>query len=120
MIIKDLSETEEFLAGDRTRLRELFNPAKEQLSLRCSLAHAAVAPSAKTKRHRLRTSEVYYVLEGQGLMHIGRESAPVKPGQAVYIPPGAVQWIENTGADSLIFLCIVDPAWRPEDEEVLE
>jgi len=120
MIIKDLSEALEFLVGDHTRLRELLNPAKERLALRYSLAHAAVAPSARTKRHRLRTSEVYYILEGRGLMHIDLESAPVKSGQAVYIPPGAVQWIENTGATPLVFLCIVDPAWRPEDEEVLE
>jgi mannose-6-phosphate isomerase-like protein (cupin superfamily) len=36
----------------------------------------------------------------------------------VYIPPGAEQHIRNTGAGDLKFLCIVDPAWRAEDEEV--
>jgi mannose-6-phosphate isomerase-like protein (cupin superfamily) len=30
-----------------------------------------------------------------------------------------VQWLENTGKEEIEFLCIVDPAWRPEDEEVL-
>ena len=120
MIIKDLSEAAEFRAGDDTRLRELLNPLKEPLALRYSLAQATVAPGRTTKRHALRTSEVYYILEGKGRMHIDLESALVKPGQAVCIPPGAVQWIENTGAAPLVFLCIVDPAWRPEDEEVLE
>ena len=52
-------------------------------------------------------------------MHIDKETAKVRSGQAVYIPPGSVQFIENTGRSDLDFLCIVDPAWRPEDEEIL-
>jgi mannose-6-phosphate isomerase-like protein (cupin superfamily) len=53
-------------------------------------------------------------------MHIDDETAVVASGQAVYIPPDAVQFIENPGPGNLAFLCIVDPAWRPEDEAVLE
>ena len=56
----------------------------------------------------------------QSNLTIDDESRDVGPGCAVYIPPGAVQSIENTGAGDLIFLCIVDPAWRPEDEEILD
>ena len=52
-------------------------------------------------------------------MHVGPERAEVGPGQAVYIPPGEVQFIENIGAGRLVFLCIVDPAWRASDEDVL-
>jgi len=120
VIIKDLSNQKEFLSGDHARLRELLNPCHESLALGYSLAHAVVAPGAKTRPHRLRTSEVYYILEGEGRMRIDAESAAVRAGQAVYIPPGAVQWIENGGRGPLVFLCIVDPAWRPEDEEVFE
>jgi len=53
-------------------------------------------------------------------MHIGDESEKVGPGHCIYIPPNADQYIENTGPADLIFLCIVDPAWREEDEEVTE
>lgn len=119
MIIKDLSSLPEFASGDEARLRELLNPRSERLALGYSLAHAEVAAGRATKRHRLLTSEVYYVLEGEGRMHIDAESEAIRAGQAVYIPPGAVQWVENTGRGPLRFLCIVDPAWRPEDEEVL-
>jgi mannose-6-phosphate isomerase-like protein (cupin superfamily) len=38
----------------------------------------------------------------------------------VVVPPGGVQKLKNTGAEELRFICIVDPAWRAEDEEVLE
>jgi len=45
--------------------------------------------------------------------------AEVHADDAVYIPPDAKQYIQNTGESDLIFLCIVDPAWQAEDEEVL-
>jgi mannose-6-phosphate isomerase-like protein (cupin superfamily) len=51
-------------------------------------------------------------------MHINEESATVRAGQVIYIPPHAKQFIQNTGKLDLKFLCIVDPAWRAEDEEV--
>jgi len=41
-------------------------------------------------------------------------------GDTVYIPPRAKQQITNSGSVDLAFLCIVDPAWRSEDEEVVE
>jgi mannose-6-phosphate isomerase-like protein (cupin superfamily) len=52
-------------------------------------------------------------------MHINDESSSLRPGHAVYIPPRARQFIHNPGKKNLLFLCIVDPAWRKEDEEVL-
>ena len=120
MFIRDLEDCEEFTAGDRSQLRELLHPDKADVALRYSLAHAVTAPGQVTGRHRLKSSEVYYVLEGEGLMHIDDESEPVSAGHVVYIPPGSTQYIENTGEGELRFLCIVDPAWRLEDEHVLQ
>ena len=119
MFIKTLSDLPEFIAGDNTVLRELLHPAKAPLDLRYSLAHAVVQPGLSSFRHSLLTSEVYYILEGEGLMHIDDEQQAVFPGQAIYIPPRAVQFITNTGTTDLKFLCIVDPAWRIEDEIVM-
>lgn len=119
MIVRDVNECVEFLAGDSTHLRELLHPAKAPLALRYSLAHAVVPPHKASTPHSLKTSEVYYILEGTGRMHINDETADVKPGQAIYIPPEAIQYIENTGTSDLKFICIVDPAWRPEDEIIL-
>jgi mannose-6-phosphate isomerase-like protein (cupin superfamily) len=119
MLVTGLEDCEEFIAGDATRLRELLHPDKAALDIRYSLAHALVEPGLSTTAHRLKTSEVYYIIQGEGLAHVDGETAGVLPGQAVYIPPGAVQYITNTGGDDLEFLCIVDPAWRAEDEEIL-
>ncbi|MHA7111191.1 cupin domain-containing protein [Sunxiuqinia elliptica] len=118
MHIKDLKDCEEFIAGDNTILRELLHPDKADLKLRYSLAHAVLNPGLSSQLHSLKTSEVYYILEGEGLMHIDQEKQMVYPGQAIYIPPHAKQYITNTGKTDLKFICIVDPAWRIEDEEV--
>lgn len=119
MFICDLRDCREIIARDKTFLRELLHPAREPLALRYSLAHALVKPGQESEPHRLGTSEVYYILQGRGVIRVDGESAAVRAGQAVYIPPMAVQHIRNTGRSDLVFLCIVDPAWRAEDEEVL-
>lgn len=101
-----------FFAADDSLLREILHPDKADLNPRYSLAHATVSPGQTTLPHKLKTSEVYYILEGEGIMHIDGESAKAGQGQTIYIPPYAKQNIENTGGKDLIFLCIVDPAWR--------
>ncbi|HNX69044.1 MAG TPA: cupin domain-containing protein [Candidatus Omnitrophota bacterium] len=118
MFIRRLKDCKEIVAGDACHLRELLNARTDGRAYRYSLAHAVVKSGEVTKPHALKTSEVYYILEGKGRMHIGQESAGVGPGDVIDIPPEAVQYIENTGTSDLVFICIVDPAWRPEDEVV--
>ena len=118
MLVKNLNDCEMFIAGDNTQLRELLHPDKQALELRYSLAHAVVPVGQTSVDHSLTTSEVYYILSGQGIMHIDQEIQAVGPGDAIYIPPNARQHIHNTGSDSLVFICIVDPAWQAQDETV--
>ena len=120
VFVKRLEDCREFIAGDDSILREFLHPEKSDLEIRYSLAHAKVHAGRKTQPHRLQTSEVYYIIAGEGVMHIDEEAVKVGPNCAIYIPPRAVQHIENAGSVDLVFLCIVDPAWRPEDEEILE
>jgi mannose-6-phosphate isomerase-like protein (cupin superfamily) len=119
MFVKKLQECRGFTATDGTFLKELLHRKNDDVNLRYSLAHARLAAGHISLRHRLRTSEVYYILKGRGIMHIDDESREVSEGCAVYIPPNAVQHMENVGKDELEFLCIIDPAWRPEDEEIV-
>ena len=120
MFVKRLKDCREFIAGDGSILRELLHPDKATIQTRYSLALAKVVAGQKNRPHKLKSSEVYYMMAGKGLMYIDQESFEVGPECAIYIPPDAVQYIENTGNSDLTFLCIVDPAWRQEDEEVFE
>lgn len=114
------SERPAFLAGDHTRLREIFHPAKHQLKLGYSLAHGTLGPGQRSKRHVLASSEVYYFITGQGRFMMDDEVLSVEAGTTLYVPPGAKQSLENTGANDIEFLCLVDPAWKAEDEVILE
>ncbi len=118
MLIRKLADCPEFMAGDQTRLRELLHPDKQPLNLRYSLAHALLPIGQTSLPHRLQTSEVYYILSGTGEMHIDDAAQVIQPGDTVYIPPQARQFICNIGDQPLVFLCIVDPAWKAEDEWV--
>lgn len=120
MLIKRSKNLKPFIAGDNSKLKEILNPRKENLELRYSLAYAKVGKNKRTLKHRLKYSEVYFILKGTGVMHINTEKKRVRAGDTVYIPPGSIQFIENNGKTPLEFLCIVDPAWELACEEVLE
>jgi len=118
VLVKDVAKATATTAGDGSQLRELLHPQRDPAALGYSLAHAIVRPGQATLPHALSRTEVYYIVEGRGVMHVGDEAQPVRAGHAIHIPPGAVQWIENTGKVGLAFLCIVDPPWVPECEVV--
>lgn len=119
MNIRHLKDCAKFAAGDNSQLREILNPKKEKLKINYSIAWASVKPGEKTLVHKLKFTEVYYILKGTGSMHIANKENSVKENDTIYIPPGAIQFIENIGKKNLEFLCIVDPAWEPECEEII-
>jgi len=119
MLVKRLDTCAEITAGDATHLREILHPDKEPLALRYSLAHSRLPAGRASLLHRLTSSEVYHVLAGRGRMEINGEDQEIGPGDTVYIPPHARQRIFSLGDEDLQFLCIVDPAWHSQDEEVI-
>lgn len=120
MIIKRLRDCSQFTAGDNSMLREILNPNAEDVDLHYSLAWAQVRPGEHTRPHTLTCSEVYYILQGEGVLSINNEERRVCKDDTILIPAGAVQSVENTGTEPLEFLCIVDPAWRPEVEHIIK
>lgn len=119
MFHKKLEEAPQFVAGDHTRLRELMHPTHDQVAIGYSLAHASVASGKASLPHRLVGSESYYILQGKGLMHIEDSTFEVQKDSVFLVPPNALQHIENTGTEDLVFLCIVEPFWQEAEEEVL-
>jgi mannose-6-phosphate isomerase-like protein (cupin superfamily) len=118
LLVKRLADCPEFAAGDGSRLRELLHPERDPVACRYSLARARLAPGARSLAHRLEQTEVYLLTRGGGLMHVAGEARRVEAGDAVYIPAGAEQWLENDGPGEIEFICIVDPAWTAAGETV--
>lgn len=120
MLIRDIASSKEIIAGDNTLLKELFNPRTDGVEFRYSFAVGRVQMGGNTYLHRLKNSELYFILKGTAEFTINDETALVGASQAVYVPPGASQHVKNVGREELLFVCIVDPAWKEEDEEILE
>ncbi|MCE5213789.1 MAG: cupin domain-containing protein [Methanobacterium sp.] len=122
MLIKTPQNCEYFRVLDKTLICELLHPQREikDLEMNFSIAHAILKPGESSLSHKMKASvEIYYILEGKGLMHIENEKKEVKPNQIVYIPPNSAQWIKNLGDTDLKFLCLVNPPWKAEDEELI-
>ncbi len=120
MTIKKLQDIEVLDGEEGTKIRQIFHPHNTLNGIRYSISHSELKPGKKSKLHKLKTSEVYYILQGEGVLQIDDDTFKVSKDQAIYIPPHSKQCIENIGKDELQFLCIVDPAWKQEDEIVLE
>lgn len=123
LLIKNLKNCEYFQAIDKTTICELLHPhlETENIKMGFSIAHAFLKPDKSSVCHKMMKSvEIYYIIQGKGIMHIFDEEREVFPGEAIYIPPGSNQWIENIGDVDLQFLCIVSPPWEADDEELCD
>lgn len=73
------------------------------------------APAAYVEEHVHAVQEqIYYVLEGEGVLTTDDERHLMRPHDYVYVPPGVRHGFSNTGTAGLVFLVITTPA---EDRE---
>lgn len=69
------------------------------------------APNAYVQEHSHKVQEqVYYVLEGEGMLTVGKDRHLMRPHDYVYLPPGVPHSFTNTGTAGLVFLVITTPA----------
>jgi mannose-6-phosphate isomerase-like protein (cupin superfamily) len=57
-----------------------------------------------------RAEHVYYILQGSGLMKLDERQYVVGPHTAIFIPPGVVHSLANTGLENLLFIVVTVPA----------
>lgn len=71
-------------------------------------------PKGYVVRHAHKVQEqIYHVLDGQGVMELGDVRHVVGRHDVIFIPPGIVHSIINTGLEDLVFLVITVP---PSDD----
>ena len=111
----------EFIDGqEESKIKQYFHPKNTSNGIRFSMVQCILESGKKSKKHKLRSSEVYYILEGHGKLKIQDKTFNLEKDDSVFVPSNSEQFIENTGASDLKFLCIVDPAWQAKDETILE
>jgi mannose-6-phosphate isomerase-like protein (cupin superfamily) len=71
-----------------------------------------VQPS-KAPFHSHSYDEVGYVVEGEGIAHVGGRSFPIRAGSCFHLPPDEVHCIENSGTKVMRILGVFHPAGSP-------
>ena len=114
MEIRSLAAAEPFTTKDGSTIRSILDLATAPVRNQ-SLAEATLPPGGATERHyHAESEELYFVLEGTGVVEVGGETAEVGPGDGILIPPGA--WHEiRAGSAPLRFLCCCAPPYRHGD-----
>lgn len=115
MDIRNISQVPAFITKDGSEIRELLAHRNSCIRNQ-TLAEARLpAGASTTPHHHVQTEEIYYVLEGHGLMQVGEELCTVTVGDAIAIPPGALHQLTNTGTQVLKFLCCCAPGYEHDD-----
>ena len=118
MNTKEIQKIESFSGYEGTQIRQIFAPDNTDNVIRYSIAHCTINPGKTSKPHTMKTSEVYYILEGKGIIHVNEEQKQVTKDESVFVVPNSRQYLENIGEIDLVALCIVDPAWKQENEVI--
>ena len=119
VLVKTLADSHKMTAGGGFSVVELLNPRNDKVDPGFSIAYVSLQPGKATEPHKLlNSSQVYYVVKGEAVLHANGKTLTLKPGMAVYLAPGVVQWAENRGHEEFAFLCVVSPPWRPGEEVV--
>ena len=71
-----------------------------------------VQPS-KAPFHSHPYDEVGYIVEGEGVAHVGGQSMPIKAGSCFHLPPEEVHCIENSGSGVMRILGVFYPSGSP-------
>ena len=120
MDIKNLDEAPAFTTKDGSEIRELLAHRNSAIRNQ-SLAEARVPVGGSTLEHyHEKAEEIYLITAGRGRMRIESETAEVKAGDAIAIPPGRKHKLWNTGAETLRLLCCCAPGYEHSDTIITE
>jgi mannose-6-phosphate isomerase-like protein (cupin superfamily) len=71
-----------------------------------------VQPS-KAPFHSHPYEELGYIVQGEGVAHVGGQSVPLRPGSCFHLPPEKVHCIENVGPEPMHILGVFHPSDSP-------
>lgn len=74
-----------------------------------------VIPTKRAPEHYHHYDEVIYVLEGEGVLHLGGESTPIGRSSCIHLRPRVRHCLENTGTDDMRVVALFRPAGDPSE-----
>src|SRR5439155_25448721 len=110
-------EQAELRADAKRTFRYLVN---QDAGCRDVTQFVGIVEPCRAPDHSHSYDEVGYVIEGEGVAHIGDEHVPLGPGSCFHLPPDLVHCIENSGSGVMRIMGVFhpsgDPASRSYDE----
>jgi mannose-6-phosphate isomerase-like protein (cupin superfamily) len=74
-----------------------------------------VIPTKRAPEHYHHYDEVIYVLEGEGVLHVGGDHTPIGPSSCIHLRPRLRHCLENTGSDDMRVVALFRPAGDPSE-----
>ena len=74
---------------------------------------AGTIPPGRAPMHSHTYDEIVYVVEGEGVLHLGGNDTPLGPGSCIYLPPLQEHCLENTGLTPMRVLGVFHPSGSP-------
>ena len=112
MNIKKIKDLEAFSGQEGTQIRQIFSPIDTNNTIRYSIAHCTINPGKSSIPHTMKTSEMYYIMQGNGIIHVGEEQKQVKQNDVIFVPPMSKQFLENNGD---VQFCLLYTSPSPRD-----
>ena len=72
-----------------------------------AMRHFTVQPGGHTPLHKHDWEHEVYVLEGEGFVRHEDKEYPIRPGDAIFVPPNQIHQFRSTELSHLSFLCMV-------------
>ena len=79
-----------------------------------------VIPPSRAPLHSHTYDEVVFVLERDGVYHIGDDEIPLGPGTCIHLPPLVLHCLENTGTTDMRVLGVFHPSGDPASRAKIE
>jgi mannose-6-phosphate isomerase-like protein (cupin superfamily) len=104
--------------GDRPALpaspnREFRYLVNQDLGCRDVTQFVGIIPPGRAGMHSHTYDEVVYVVEGEGMLHLGGASTPIATGSCIHLPPLEEHCLENTGDKPMRVLGVFHPSGDP-------
>jgi mannose-6-phosphate isomerase-like protein (cupin superfamily) len=102
-------------ARDATSDREFRILLDPQAGLSGATQFVGYIPTKRAPEHYHLYDEVIYVLDGEGVLHIGDEHSAIGGGSCIHLTPELRHCLENTGAGEMHVLGVFRPAGDPSE-----
>ena len=85
------------------------------------MAHVIMNEGNVSLLHKhLKMTEIYFILEGEGILYHGDKALQVEKGSYLVIPPDTPHKLKNIGESNLEHLVFAIPPFNPEDIEIIK